>query len=268
MKKRLFSLLLVTLMASGCGNSAGLSVEQMKEHIKDISVEDLYPYYKVRGAIDYNDTYYEVDADFVNQYKTGELVPYTRYHPGTYDPLFDAQDVPEEEIKTYANGSKAYWSHVPMRINTTNFYYELTSDTGVKSLNLTCAYSYILHYIKSWIDANSKNANTPGDMIMSTLDGGGFAFSGSSIHSKITIDNFPEYPDNINNPRFKELEYSIDGPYPMFKNTIDGVFNFRFEYNKDGWLTREFIKTIDYDPKVSTTTHFYCEAVYTYEFGA
>lgn len=260
--KCLITLGLVPLALTSCG-SGSLSLEQMKEYVNTIENTDVYPFYRVRGACNFNNEYIEVDSEFVNDFREYEYVPYTRYNEGFLDPNFD-----NEDALTFANGSKSYWARMPLRITKDNFYGEV--DDGRKiSINSSCAYYQLYHYMKTWSDSQVKNADPGGEVVMQLLkdkEGNttGFVFYGENLHSKITFDNFPIYPDTNDIVHFP---YGVDYlENPMFKNEIDASFNFRFEYNSLGFLTREYIASVNYNDKESSDTQFCAEALYTYRF--
>jgi len=264
--KTLFPLLIVPMALASCGK-AGLSVEQMQGYLANIPSEEVYPYYRVVGAIDYNNKYIEVDKEFTNDFREGEFIPYSRYNPGSYDPDYDPYE--EEFIMNFANASKSYWARMPLRITKDSFY-GLYNDGRNDVINSTCAYYQIYHYMKPWSDSFVKNADSGGEMVMEVnkdKDGNvsSFVFSGVNLHAKITVDNYPMYPDTNDTVHFP---YGVLSAEEMYRNEIDASFNFKFEYNKDGWLTREFIMSTNYDEKTSSETQFYSEALYSYSFHA
>lgn len=267
--KYLITLGLVPLALTSCG-SGSLTLDQMKEYINNIDDSAAYPFYRVIGACDYNNEFIEVDREFTKDYRPQEYVAYTRYNPGTYDPDFDiAED--EENTLNFNDGSKAYWSRMPMRLTKNNFYGEIDDGKQVK-INSTCSYYQLFHYMKTWSDSQVKNADAGGEVVMNVIkDDKGevskFVFYGENLHSKILINNFPLYADPADTQHFPDgIYYSIVGPAPMYQNEIDGTFNFRFEYNKDGWLTREYIASVNYNSKDSNDTQFCAEAIYSYLF--
>lgn len=269
--KKLLPLLVIPMLLTSC--SKPLTVEQLKEYIDTISDEIVYPYYRVVGALDYNNKYIEVDSEFTQDPREGQFIPYARYNPGSYDPNFDVTFENEKDFMSFANTSKSYWSRMPLRIHKSNFY-AIYNDGKSDSINSTCAYYQLFHYMKPWSDSPVKNADSAGNMVMEFLkdkDGetSGFVFYALDLHAKITIDNYPEYPDPSNEAHWPMgIDYDIYGPSPMYSNEIDASFNFRFEYNKDGWLTREYIVSTNYNSKESTETQFCCEALYSYLFHA
>lgn len=264
--KRLFPLLIIPMALTSCG-SGPLSVEQMKEYTDTISDEVCYPYYRVVGAIDYNNKYIEVDSEFVNDFREDDFIPYSRYNPGTYDESFDPYE--EEFIMNFANASKSYWARMPLRITKSSFY-GTYFDGRNEVINSTCAYYQLYHYMKPWSDSPVKNADSAGDMVMKIKkdkDGNveSFTFEGINLHAKITIDNYPMYPDPNDLTHFP---YGVMSAEEMYRNEIDASFNFLFEYNKDGWLKREYIVSTNYNSKDSTDSQFCCEALYSYSFHA
>ncbi|MCQ2801055.1 MAG: hypothetical protein MJ222_00160 [Bacilli bacterium] len=264
--KHLFPLLIVPMALASCGKNA-LSVEQMQDYLANVSSETVYPYYRVIGAIDYNNMYIEVDNEFTNDFREGEFVPYSRYNPGSFDPEYDTYG--EELTMIFANSSKSYWSRMPLRITKDNFY-GLYNDGRNEIINPTCAYYQLHHYMKTWSDSFVKNADNGGEMVMEVnkdKDGNveAFVFSGVNLHSKIIIDNYPMYPDTNDTVHFP---YGVLSNEEMYRNEVDASFNFKFEYNKDGWLTREYIVSTNYNDKESSETQFYCEAKYSYSFHA
>ena len=266
--KRYLPLLLIPMALASCAKP--LSVEQLKEYIDTIQIhEDEYPYYRVVGAIDFNNTYIEVDSEFTEDFREGQFIPYSRYNPGSFDPDYDT-DYDEKDTMSFANASKSYWARMPMRITGKSFYGEAINPKGVKEINSTCDYYKLHSYMKPWAESQVKNADSIGKMKMEFIkaDNGeinGFVFYATDLHSLIHIDNYPEYPDINTSTHFP---FGIEGYETMYQNQIEARFNFRFEYNKDSWLTREYIATTNYNPSKSHDTQFYCEALYTYSFNA
>ena len=263
--KHLFPLLIIPMALASCG-SKGLSVEQMQDYLDNISSEEVYPYYRVVGAIDYNNKYITVDNEFTRDFREGEFVPYSRYYPGSYDPEFDEYE--EDLCMNFANASKSYWSRMPLRITKDSFY-GIYNDGHKDVINSTCTYYKLLHYMKTWYDSPVKNADSGGEMVMEVAkdkEGNvtGFNFSGVNLHSKITIDNYPMYPNTDDLVHFPNGVLSSE---EMYRNEIDATFNFRFEYDKNGWLTREYIASANYNDKSSNEVQFYCEAIYSYLFS-
>lgn len=262
--KQLIPLLIVPMALASCGKN-GLSVEEMQDYLDKIPVEAVYPYYRVVGAIDYNNKYIEIDQEFTNDFREGQFIPYTRYNAGCYDPEFDLYD--EELTMNFANGSKSYWSRLPLRITKDNFYGEY-NDGHNNVINPTSSYYQILHFMKSWVDSDVKNADDGREMVMEVTkdeDGevSGFVFKGLAIHSKITIDNYPFYPNTDDSTHFP---YGVLSSDIMYNNVIDATFNFKFEFDAEGWLKREYIASTNYNENDSHETQFYCEAIYSYLF--
>ena len=62
-------------------------------------------------------------------------------------------------------------------------------------------------------------------------------------------------------------EWDPDDPLPLYyKNTVNAKVNIRFEYNKDGWLVKESMTSVDYNFNVASTSQVSLEAVYSYQF--
>ena len=120
MKKRLLPLFVTALTLTSCGNS-GLTVDQAKEVVANYSTDNLYPYYKVIGNLDFNNEIVEVDATFDKEPVPTRFVPYARYNDGFFNAKADFKDE-DEDILIYGMASRSYWLRAPMRINAKNFY--------------------------------------------------------------------------------------------------------------------------------------------------
>jgi hypothetical protein len=101
---------------------------------------------------------------------------------------------------------------------------------------------------------------------MQVLPDGGMIFSGNKVHTKVTIDNYPFYPDPAAHPEIGEWEDF--NPLPCYGNSVNSKVNIYFHYNKDGWLVKESMYTVDYDASRTDANQIALEAVYSYEFGS
>jgi len=172
------------------------------------------------------------------------------------------------DIIIYAMASRSYWLRAPLRINSENFFaYGKNKATGEYTTreNNTCAHYIIEHLITSYL-GQAANANPSSmHMVMEALPDGGIRFSGNKVHTNVTIDNYPYYPDYNAHPEL--YPWKDYNPLPCYSNTVNAKVNIFFEYNKDGWLTKESMYTIDYDPDRVSADQVALEAVYSYEFG-
>ena len=48
---------------------------------------------------------------------------------------------------------------------------------------------------------------------------------------------------------------------------VDGRFDIRFEYDKDGWLKSETLQTVDYDYRNTTDSQVSLKSIYDYKFS-
>lgn len=285
MKKKLFSLLLVPVLLTGCGK-VGVSEEAMLEHISKIEHEAANPYYHVIGMIDFNNEITEVDAVFDKEPGVNKFVPYARYNEGYY--IGNVVNDNESAADTLINGvaSRSYFLRAPLHIDKDN-YYAIKSDSKI---NTSCAQYQLEHIVTSYIDDGGSANPSSCYMYYEILEDGGFAFGGNAVHTIVKIDNYPYYPD------YNAHEDLVDGwdlyareeageqidwdlyegklimddtnPLPCFKNTLNAKVNIRFEYNKDGWLVKESLTTINYNYNVATQSQCSLYSVYSYRFGA
>ena len=94
---------------------------------------------------------------------------------------------------------------------------------------------------------------------------GGFVVGGKNVRTKVTIDNYPYY---LNYAKHPELgEWDEFEPLPCYKSVVDGRFDIRFEYDANGWLVSETLRTHDYDYRDSTDSQVALKSVYTYKFS-
>ena len=270
MKNKLVLLLLTPLLLTSC-NQNSVSFKQLKAHIDEIADSGEHPYYRVNGSLDFNGIVTEIseeDGLFDQNPNGSTYVANARYYEGFYNPYTSDSDVSsEEEVVIFAMASRSYWLRAPLRIHKDNFYVMLKDENGVdtKEENPTCAHYILDHYICAWLNANgSVNAST-NKPYYEVLKDGGFAIGGHSVRTKIYIDNYPYY---LNYQRHPELdEWDEYEPLPCYKSYVDGRFNIRFEYDKNGWLKSETLQTADYNYQKNIDSQIALKAVYTYKFS-
>ena len=266
MNKKLFPLLIVPMLLTSCGKNS-ISLAKAKEIVSKYSTETLYPYYKVIGALDFNGEYLTVDAEFANEPSSDKFVPYARYNEGFYNRYADGKSK-DFDIIIYAMASRSYWLRAPLRINSDNFFtYQKDKDTEEPTAfeNTTCGH-YILEHIVTSYAGQPAHANPSSKyMYMEALPNGGIAFGGKEVHTYVTIDNYPYYPDYGNIPELGE--WKERNPLPCYFNRVNAKVNIRFEYNADGWLVKESMTSIGYKKDSPSKTQVSLEAIYVYEFG-
>ena len=261
MKKKFLSLLLLPLVLTSCG-SKGLSFAEIKQKVDSLSSELKYPYYRVIGTLDFNNEVIEVDATFDKTPSNETLVPYARYNEGFKNSKLDKTD----NVVLYGLSSRSYWLRAPLRITKDNFY--VVDENGEE--NKTCAHYIIEHIITSY--QGEKGAINPPSSVMTYELAGdeGFAFVGNNVHTQCNIDNYPYYPDPAAHPELDPdgIGWDEENPLPCFDNRINAKVNVRLEYNKDGWLIKEQLSSIDYNYNVSSASQVALAAVYSYTFGS
>lgn len=268
MAKKFVPLLLIPLLLASCGENS-LSLAEAKEVVSHYSTETLYPYYKVFGRLDFNGDITDVDGvTFDRTPSTTTFVPYARYNEGFYNDSIDPRSS-DFDIVIYALASRSYWLRAPLRINSENFFaYSKNKTTGeyTTSENNTCAHYILEHLITSYV-GQAANANPSSmHMIMQRTPEGGMIFKGEEVHTRVTIDNYPYYPDYTSNPEI--APWKDYNPLPCYGNVVNGKVNISFEYNKDGWLVKESMYTLGYDSSKVDINQVGLEAIYSYEFGS
>lgn len=256
MKHKLALLLLVPLTALSCSTNR-VDFSAIKKMVDNIEESSEHPYYRVLGTLDFANSITEVDAVFDQMPNGTSFVPYARYNEGFYNKYVDY--LPEADTVILQMSSRSYWLRVPLKLDKTNFY--VLDDKKVE--NSTDANYILNHIILAFMDGvGSANPSTC-KVYYEKLADGGFAIGGDKVHTKVTIDNYPCYP----------AEGSIFGewkernPLPAYKNVADGKFNIRFEYDKNGWLKREALYSINYNYSASTVKQVGLESRYYYQNG-
>lgn len=266
MKRKFLPLLLVPMVLTSCGH-ASISLGKARKIVSNYSTDPLYPYYKVIGSLDFNGELLHVDATFDKTPDTNKFVPYARYNDGFYCENADNK-TSDFDILIYAMASRSYWLRAPLRINNDNFFaYAKDKKTGEYTTveNNTCAHSILQRIITSYAGQPASANPSSKSMYMEALPGGGIAFGGDEVHTFVTIDNYPYYPDYDNIPELGEWdEYN---PLPCYLNKVNAKVNIRFEYNADGWLVKESMTSLGYNPNASHNYQVSLVAVYSYEFG-
>lgn len=264
MKNKLVLLLLSPLLLMSCSKNA-VSFETLKAHIDNIENTHEHPYYRVNGQLDFNGIVTEISEEdgLFDQNPNGtSYVANARYYEGFYSPFTSDSDVEDEsQVVVYAMASRSYWLRAPLRITKDNFYAEL--EDGAE--NPTCAHHILDHLICIWLDASgSVNAST-NKPYYELLSDGGFAIGGKSVRTKIIVDNYPYYQNYDRHPELGEWDEFE--PLPCYKSTVDGRFDIRFEYDKNGWLVSETLKTVDYDYRKTIDSQISLKSVYNYKFS-
>ena len=342
MKRKYFALsLLLPLTLASCGS--GASFEAVKAVVDQIDSTNQYPYYHVKGVLDFNNEIIEVDQDFDKTPSANTFVPYARYNDGFATSLDGAEAV--GNVKIFGMASKSYFLRAPLRIHKDNFYatlgnekgngtyngqyFEVRYNTGAigvigdmtdvtlsemsaasiklnytlneeaksvvfnreteynekipyngtfkdaeghtlvlnqkERLNKTCANYIIESIITSFAEDGVLYNPSSMKMTYELHEDGSFAFVGKKVHSKVFIDNYPYYPDPEAHPEMGSWEAS--NPLPCYKNYINGKYNIRFEYNKDGWLTKEWLETLDYNYNTASRYQASLVSTYSYKFS-
>ena len=261
MKKKLLLFALLPLTLSSCASNQ-ISLDAFKEKVNQVEETIAYPYYRVIGTLDFNGEILNINALFDKTPAADKFVPYARYNDGFYCP--NAGDsIDEEDIVIYGMASSSYWLRAPMRINKENFF--VLDEDGKE--NITCAHYRLEHLITSFVDQEGSLNPSSCYTYFEFLPDGGFAVGGNKVHTSFKIDNYPYYPDPEAHPDIFG-NWSMRNPRPAYQSSVNAKVNVRFEYNAEGWLTREYLATIDYDYRENRTSQVSLESVYSYTFGA
>ena len=262
MKRRYLTLFLLPIALTGCsGHYAGF--DAVKNQVDTIEKTKQHPYYRVIGALDFNNEVINVDATFDKQPDTKKFVPYSRYTEGFYcSKAGDSAVDDEEQVLIYGMASHSYWLRMPLKIDKINFFGTL--EDGEE--NPTSA-SYVLkHLITIWMDEQGAVNPSACKAYFDLLPDGGFAVGGNAVHTKFKIDNYPYYPDPVAHPEAFE-EWAAFNPLPAYKSVVDAKVNVRFEYDADGWLKKEYLQTLNYDYNVASPTQVSLISEYYYKFS-
>ena len=279
MKKNALLLLIVPFLATSC-TSSGVSYEKFKANIDTIEATEEHPYYRVQGVLDFNNGILDVDVNFDQNPAGDTWVPYARYNEGFYcEYAGDSAAKDERNVTIFGMASRSYWLRAPLRLHKDNFFtYDTTYDaqgnpTVTTNENRTCGYFNLRRLITYWMNEPGAAQPSANKIYYEVHDDGSFAIGGNAVHTYLTIDNYPYYPDPELHPEIFDHDketgewiWEENDPRPMYKSVVDAKINIRFEYNKDGWLVREFAKSLDYDFNKASANQFYLESVYTYQF--
>ena len=244
-----------------CGKATGFN--DVKKVVDEISSAPLFPYYRVAGYLDFNNEVMTVDATFDKTPSSDTFVPYARYNDGFYCPSASTAESAEGKDNTmiYMMASRSYWLRAPLRLTKDNFY--RVDEKGKE--NKTCGHYILEHIITSYIDEPGAINPSSNKMKYEILDNGGFAFVGEESHTIFRIDNYPYYPDVATHPELDE--WDPDFPLPCYANQVNAKVYVRFEYNKDGWLVKESLRTADYDYQKASAAQVALESTYSYKFA-
>lgn len=270
MKKRTLLLSLVPLLLTSCG-TRGVPLQRLINHINNIEDTHEHPYYRVVGSIDIHGMVTEISEEdgLFDQMPNGySYVENARYNEGFYCSKAERMmmnglsSYTESDIVIHGMASRSYWLRMPMRLHKDNFY-ALKGD----ALNRSCGYANLKYLITAWADnPGSVNAsyNKP---YYEILPDGGFAIGGENVRTSIYIDNYPYYMSYARHPELGE--WDEDDPLPCYSygTKLDGRFNIRFVYDKDGWLKSEYLATSDYDYGKTIEAQLALRSVYTYKFN-
>ena len=275
MKQNKFLLLaIIPLLLTGCKHK-GVSFTSLLKRVENIADTHEHPYYKVVGSIDIHGMVTEIseeDGTFVNMPNGESYVENSRYYEGFYNEVAEymstggASDYQEDEIKIFGMASRSYWLRMPIRLHQDNFY--ALRENG--KLNMSCGYANLRNLIVDWKDAYCSVNGSNNKMYFELLSNGGFAIGGDNVRTKIYIDNYPYYMSYTRHPELGE--WSEDDPLPCYSfndpnGYIDGKFNIRFVYDKDGWLKSEYLATSDYDYNKTIESQLALKSVYSYRFS-
>lgn len=268
MYKKSLLLLLFPLVLTSCGdNHAGYPA--VKNKVDAIPYTAQYPYYRVRGSLDFNGELLAVDALFNKEPSPNTFVPYARYNEGFYCPKSSANESSvaskygQDEVKIFMMGSRSYWLRAPMRLHNENFYTEVGEDNEE---NKTCGHYILEHIITSFKGEEGSINPSWNKMYCDILPDGGFAFGGEGVHTVVKIDNYPYYPDPTQHPEISPWS-ALFNPLPCYKNEVNLKGDIRFEYNAEGWLTKEILTSTGYDYTSTTRSQVSLIAEYTYQFN-
>lgn len=273
MRKTFPLLMLLPILLSSC--SSGSNFEQVKARIDEIEYEAVYPYYKVFGYLDFNGEITQVNDTFYKEPSLDDYVAYPRYNEGFYCPAASVYEAgyDSENVVIYALASHSYWLRAPLRLHKENFY--VLDEEGNE--NKTCGHYILASIINSYLELDGAS-NPPQNKIKYTLtESGGFTVEAKNTHSSVWIDNYPFYPDPEKHPGcFGVDDEGVpfdwdpdDHPLPCYNgdaNVVDGKFNIRFEYDANGWLIKESLKTTDYNYNNNSRSQVALEAIYSYKF--
>lgn len=270
MKKQLLLLLIAPLALVSCSSNK-TTFAAFNEKVQALEDTAVYPYYKVIGSLDFNNEVLPVEATFDQTPKANEFVPYARYNDGFYNAVADLGADPEN-ILIYGMASRSYWLRAPMRLTKDTFYGTVTA--GEEEIeNRTCANYNLIHIITSYLGqtgSTNPSKNQAYYEILTDENGevSGFVVGGKGVHTKVTLDNYPCYPDaSFFNPEGPYGEWDEGDPLPCYKNTVNAKVDIRFEYNRDGWLVKEEMTSIGYDYNQASASQVSLIAVYSYKFA-
>lgn len=275
MKKGLLLTLLFPLLLTSCRTNT-VSLEALVNHVNKIVNTNEHPYYKVNGSIDIAGAVTEISEDdgTFNQMPNGiSYVANARYNEGFYNAKAErltmqgVSGYSEEDIVIYGMSSRSYWTRMPLRLHQDNFYKHCADG----SFNRSCGYSNLLYLIIAWADAKGAINASTNYPYYEILPDGGFAIGGDAVRTKISVDNYPYYMNFEKHPELGD-EWDPDDPLPVYscyanKGELDGKFNIRFEYDKNGWLKSEYVASADYDYRKNTQGQVAMYSTYTYRFS-
>lgn len=265
MKKKLLLLLVTPLALVSCSSNKA-TFESFNEKVQELSDTAEYPYYKVVGSLDFNNEVMEVNATFDQTPKADTFVPYARYNDGFFNSTADLATSPDG-ILIFAMASRSYWLRAPMRLTKDTFYKKtMVGETEVE--NRTCANYILTHLITSYLGQTGSTNPSKNKAYYELLPDGGFAIGGDAVHTKVTLDNYPFYPDaSFFDPEGEYGEWDEGDPLPCYKNVINAKVNIRFEYDNKGWLVKEEMTSVGYNYNDASASQISLKAVYSYKFS-
>lgn len=131
-KKYILSLLVIPALAS-C-NAQGASFKAVKDRVDTMGLIDEYPYYRVRGMLDFDNELLEIDETFSENPDIAgrKFVAHARYNEGFYNSTLDGSNT---DPVIYGMSSRSYWFRVPLRISKSNFYQTIADNKGSGSFD-------------------------------------------------------------------------------------------------------------------------------------
>ena len=270
------------MILTSCGQR-GTSFKALLNRVNKIADTHEHPYYYVNGAIDINGRILEIneeDGTFEAMPNGYSYVENARYYEGFYCAKAErmqmggVSDYEESEIVIHAMASRSYWLRMPLRLHQDNFYKKRNGE-----INRSCGWGNLKYLITAWADSYGSVNSSSNQPYFELLSNGGFAIGGDNVRTKIYIDNYPYYMSYERHPELKTwddvnkvwISWDEDDPLPCYSYNgdgfIDGRFNIRFVYDKNGWLKSEYLETSDYDSTQTKKDQVALKSTYKYRFS-